>query len=421
MKASHGTDRPLPFPFRISYEAPGDLVPDKNNPRTHSKRQRKKIGQGIGEFGFLVPIVIGKDRRIIAGHARQQAALELGLSRVPCVDASHLTELQLREFLLFENRISEDAGWSVPKLETFLQGILEIAPDCTFEHTGFEPREIELLLKPRPKAKKQQRQGTQLSLAFQPQVCRPGDVFRLGPHRLVCGDPREPELLALTLGGEQAQMVISDPGLAVADTPAWRGLLAIQQQATCTAAVHCVFADWQQSAALQDAIAHSNFELLDVCVWTGAPARSLGLYRPAHRQVFILKSGPCTPINNLGRRRNRSNLWSEPIDEVGLDPAEQAVAKPVALVAAAIRDFTRRKGLVFDPFGGAGATLWAAEETGRRAVVLQVNPALVDAACRRWRATMPDEAVHEASNSSFSALERDRATQESDLCLGEQR
>ena len=420
MKASNGTDRPLPFPLSLSYESPGDLKPDESNPRTRAKRELRKLKTSIPRHGFLVPIIMGKDRRIIAGHARRQAALELGLPLVPCIDASHLTELQLREFLLSENRISEDAGWNSPKLEAFLRGMLEIAPDCTFDHTGFEPREIELLLEPRPKAKKQQRQGTQLSLASQPRVCRPGDVFRLGPHRLVCGDPRDAKLLTLALESEQAQLVISDPGPAVADTPAWRGLLAIQQQATCTAAIHCVFADWQQSAALHEAVAHSNFELLDVCVWTGAPARSLGLYRPSHRQVFILKSGPGTPITNLGRRRNRSNLWSEPIDEVGLDPAEQAMAKPVALVAAAIRDFTRRNGLVFDPFGGASATLWAAEETGRRAVVLEANPALVDTTCRRWRATMQNEPVHEGSNSPFSTLERDRAACEPDLCLGEQ-
>ncbi|MCC6949788.1 MAG: ParB N-terminal domain-containing protein [Bradyrhizobiaceae bacterium] len=411
------------------------LRPYAQNARTHSRRQIRKIAESIKKFGFVNPILIGDDLTIIAGHGRVEAAKLLGFERVPAVRLWHLSEVERRAYVLADNKLTLNAGWDRELLVTELQGPIDIGFEV--ELTGFETPEIDLLFEADAETKSDPGPEDHVPPAGAgPAVSRLGDLWILGSHRLLCGDARAAESYRALLGEERADAVFTDPPYNVAIRGHVSGKGRIQHREFAMAsgemseaefvsflkatlgaaarvsrdgAVHFVCIDWRHMLELQTAGQEVYGALLNLCIWAKTNGGMGSLYRSQHELVFVFRVGDVPHRNNveLGRHgRNRTNVWSYAgVNTFRADRLKELAAhptvKPVALVADAIRDVTRRGEIVLDPFAGSGTTLIAAEKTGRCGRGIEFDPAYVDVAVRRWETLTGKNARLAGSGATF--------------------
>ena len=196
-------------PLALEHVSLADLRPSSANARVHSAKQIAQIAASIKAFGFNNPVLIDVGGVIIAGHGRVEAARKLGLQAVPCLRLEHLDEAQKRAYILADNRLAEKAGWDREILAIELQHLTSLDLDFDVTITGFEMAEIDLLLGgSEPEADPADAMPPP---ATGPAVTRPGDVWQIGRHRLICGDAMDAATFALLLNGERAQMVFTDP------------------------------------------------------------------------------------------------------------------------------------------------------------------------------------------------------------------
>ncbi len=416
------------------------LRPYARNSRTHSPKQIAQIAASIREFGFNNPVLIDHEGEIIAGHGRVEAAKKLGLDAVPCVRLEHLSEAQKRAYILADNRLAEKAGWDREILAIELQYLTHFDVDFDVTLTGFEMAEVDLLLGSGEKSEAKADPADLVPDAVTgPAVTRPGDIWQIGRHRLICGDALAPETYARLLAGEKAQMVFTDPPYNVKIDGHVSGLGAAKHREFAFAsgemtedeftrflarvfanlaghavdgAIHFVCMDWRHQGEVLAAARGTYSELKNLCVWAKTNGGMGSLYRSQHELVFVFKSGRAPHINNveLGKHgRYRTNVWqyaganafgATRDDDLAMHPT----VKPVALVADAILDCSKRKGLVLDAFGGSGTTLVAAERTGRRGAAIEIDPAYCDVIVRRLAKVCGLAAVLEATGQSFDEV-----------------
>lgn len=372
------------------------LAPYKNNARTHSSKQLRQIADSIQRFGFTNPILISDDNIIIAGHGPVEAARLIGMSHVPVRRLSHLTRDEVRAYILADNKLAENAGWDSELLAFEMQALIDI--DFDLELLGFSAAEIDLTIGggleaagPDPVLDKVE------PVAYGPAVSRPGDLWFLGPHRLLCGDARSKADVARSCGGSPAALLFTDPPYNVAidghvsglgrnkhrefalasgemDQDTFTQFLTESFQAAAgqlkdgTIAFVCM--DWRHMRELLDA-GHAAFdELKNLCVWNKTNGGMGTFYRSKHELVFVFKKGRAPHTNNFGlgdSGRYRTNVW----DYAGVntfgdtrdeDLAMHPTVKPVALIADAIKDCSKRGDLILDIFAGSGSTLIAADQ-----------------------------------------------------------
>ena len=196
--------------LKIAYKDPGQLRPRARNPRTHTAKQIKQIGASIKEFGFISPILIDGSDGIIAGHGRAEAAKLIGMNDVPTVRVDHLSPAQIRAYVIADNRLAENAGWDRELLTLELQELsVELNFDVTV--TGFETAEIDLLVTElNENAPDEADQVPEIDRSV-PAISRPGDLWRIGNHVLLCGDALNRDSYVNLLGSQRAQMVFTDP------------------------------------------------------------------------------------------------------------------------------------------------------------------------------------------------------------------
>jgi DNA modification methylase len=429
--------------LQIAYLPPERLRPSPNNARTHSKKQLKQIARSIERFGFVNPVLISDDFEIIAGHGRVEAAKILGLRQVPTVRLSNLSPADRRAYVITDNRLAELAGWDRELLATELQGLVELQFD-DIELTGFSLGEIDLMLDEAAE-KKAEEPGPEDELPANSlqgaAVSRAGDLWVLGPHRLLCGDARDLASYQFLLEGKQADLVLTDPPCNVAIegncsgrvgeaniAPASAEISEDQFVALLTAflqrskentkdgAVLFVFTDWQHLYGLMTASREVGLALKNLVVWAKDDAAMGSFYRCRHELVLVLKNGdaPHTNTLELGRHgRYRTNIWEYAgvtsfragrTEDLALHPP----VKPTALVADAIRDVTRRGAIVLDPFAGSGTTIIAAEKTGRHGRAIELDPLYCDVIVRRWQQYTGKAARLEGSDLTFEDVEATR-------------
>jgi 16S rRNA G966 N2-methylase RsmD len=447
-----GSDRrPGPQPSRrlvITYRPIGELRLDERNPRAHSKRQIRQLADSIEEFGFIGAVVIDGQGNIIAGNARVLACLQLGWTEVPTIGVDHLSPEQIRAYIIADNRLAETATWDERLLAETLRDLSLADLDFSLEVTGFEMAEIDLRIESltAPTKGEDDAADVEVPAPVGPAVSRPGDLWILGRHRLLCGSALDAAVYARLMAGKRAAMVFTDPPYNVPIAGHVGGLGAIRHREFPMAsgemsspdftaflstalgraaehsrdgALHFVCMDWRHMRELLAAGAEAYTELKNLCVWAKDNAGMGSLYRSQHELVFVYKSGKGAHLNNveLGRHgRHRTNLWSYPgintlrrsSDEGDLLALHPTV-KPVRLVADAILDCTARGDLVLDPFLGSGTTLIAAERVGRRCAGIELDPLYIDTIIRRWQALTGDMARHGVSGESFEAAERHAA------------
>ena len=415
------------------------LHPYRNNARTHSTRQIKDIARSIERFGFVNPVLADASGQIIAGHGRVEAAKQLGLKSVPVLRIEHLSSAEIRAYTLADNRLAEKAGWDQEMLAIELQGLIDL--NFEVELTGFEMGEIDIILDATPASQDVDDVADEVpAYDSKSSVTQPGDLWVLGPHRLSCANALEDGSYLILMEDQKAQFVITDPPYNVRIENNVSGLGKVRHKDfamasgemskaefteflehafrylvahTVEGSIHQIFMDWRHLEEMMAAGRQVYSELKNLVVWVKSNAGMGSFYRSRHELVFVWKNGAAAHVNNfeLGQfGRSRTNVWEYAgVSSFGGDRLEQLAShptcKPVALLADAIRDCSRRGDLVLDPFGGSGSTLIAAERTGRKARLLELDPHYCDVIVRRWQAVTGKRAVHAGTNLTFDEID----------------
>lgn len=423
------------------------LKPAKKNARTHSKKQIKQVANSIRQFDWTYPILVDEELRIICGHGRWEAAKQLGVKDVPVLVMRGLSDAEKRALALADNKIPANAGWDRKLLAEELGELASLLPECnlSLDITGFEPAEIDGLMTDFGDVD-QDSADAPCVIAEQP-ISRRGDLWQLGKHRVLCANACDSAYWSTLMGSDRASVVIADPpyNLQISQTlgrgkikhrefavgsgemsPAeftdfLTSWMRLAVQFSHDGSLHYIFMDWRHMGEMQ-AAGHTVFgPLQNLVVWNKTNAGQGSFYRSQHELIFVHKNGDGPHLNNvdLGRHgRNRSNVWTyagvntfrkDRLDDLTLHPT----AKPVALIADAIKDCTRRGDLVLDPFLGSGTTLLAAERVGRKAYGLEIDPLYVDAAIRRWQDVTRRDAILSATGQTFDEVTAERSGPES--------
>ncbi len=429
---------------KVEWVPVASLKTHPKNPRTHSRAQIRQIVESVRKFGWMVPILVDKNCRVIAGHARLDAARILGVERVPIIRIAHLTEAETRAYIIADNKLAENAGWNQQLLAAELQFLSNLDIDFDLTVTGFETAEIDLLI-----------QGSDSIGAggvedeippidpSTPTVTQLGDLWIAQRHHLLCADATQQISFRRLLGRKKAQMIFTDPPWNLKINGNVSGLGSIKHREfpmasgemsesefdaflkvsftnlayfSTDGSIHFICIDWRHLFDALGAARSVYSELKNVCVWVKDNGGMGSLFRSRHEMILVLKNGNAPHINNveLGRfGRNRTNVWNYPganslrdgrRDELAMHPT----TKPVAMVADAILDCSKRGGIVLDSFSGAGSTLIAAEKTGRRGYLMELDPAYVDVAIRRFEKLTGEQAIHADIRRKFADVQRER-------------
>jgi DNA modification methylase len=418
-----------------------DLKPYPRNARTHSPKQVRQIVESIKSFGFTNPLLIDETSELIAGHGRLVAAKQLGMTSVPAIRISNLTGPQKQALRLADNKIAENGGWDMEILAAELADLSTLELDFKLEATGFDVPEIDLIIGNAPDDAPQPETAPLPDLTA-PAISRAGDLWQLRSHRVLCGDALHADSYARLMDGEVADVGITDPpyNVPIHGHVSGKGRTqhrefaqasgemseeeftdflrtAFQHAATHSrdGAVWFAFIDWRHVGEMKAAGLGALGSWLNMCVWCKTNGGMGSLYRSQHELVYVFKKGRAPHRNNvqLGRfGRNRSNVWTYPgvntfregrMDELSSHPT----AKPIGLVQDALLDVSKRGDQVLDPFLGAGATLIAAERSGRVARGIEIDPLYIDVVLRRWRDETGQEPVRVADGRTLTSLEEE--------------
>lgn len=424
----------------IEFRRTSDLKPNPRSARKHPKRKIHKIAAWIKTIGWTRPIVINGNRVIVCGHALWEAAKYLGIEQVPTIRLTGVSEDVLRAYAIADNRLVELAGWDEPILAIELQHLLSIeCDDLEITMSGFEVPEIDLIIdRVQAKAEKED-VGWQAEFARVP-ITETGDLYQLGKHKIFCGDARYEKGYEDLLGRQRASAVWADPpfNVQIAGNVSGKGAVRHREFAMASGemtdlefvsfldrflrnvrafsiegSIHYICIDWRHVDALIRAGKPIYDALLNICVWIKDNGGMGSFYRSQHEFVVVFRKGKGHRNNiQLGRfGRNRTNVWEYPGvvtqskqgDEGNLLSLHPTV-KPVAMVADAILDCTKRGEIILDPFLGSGTTLLAAERVGRICYGIEIDPIYVDVAIRRWQAQTGEPAVHVATGECFDDI-----------------
>ena len=392
------------------------LIPYARNSRTHSDAQVAQIAASIKEFGFTNPVLIDAGGGIIAGHGRVLAARKLGLSEVPCIRLEHLTDAQKRAYVIADNRLALNSGWDMEMLKVEFADLQELGFDL--ELTGFDLDEIKELLAP---------VGTEgltdpddaPPLPENPRT-RPGDIWVMGKHRLLCGDSTSVSDLEKLTEGQLVDMWLTDPPYNVAYEGGTKEKLTIKNDSmgddqfrqflrdayTAADAVMkpgAVFYVWYadvESYNFIGAARDTAWKISQILIWKKS---SLILGRKDYH--FIHE--PCL----YGWKEGASHLWASDRKQTTIlefdKPArngEHPTMKPVALFEYQLLNNTKGGDQVLDSFGGSGTTLIAAEKNGRVARIMELDPKYCDVIVRRWQDFTGKIATHAETGEPFAEV-----------------
>jgi DNA modification methylase len=388
-------------------------------------------------------VLVSDDGEIIAGHGRVEAAKLLGWKSVPTLALSHLSEAERRAYVLADNKLALNAGWDREILAIELQGLVDL--DFEVELTGFSLAEIDLVLDEAGEADPEGCDAPEdaVPVVTGSPVTRLGDLWQLGRHRLLCGDAQNADDFATLMGNERADLVFTDPPYNVKIDGNVFGLGSVKHREFAFAsgemsedqftrflattlsnassvmrdgAIAFVCMDWRHMGELLAAGRHAFTELKNLVVWNKTNGGMGAFYRSKHELVFVFKQGTAEHTNSFGlgeTGRYRTNVWDYAgISSIGAKRSEELAmhptVKPVALIADAIRDCSRRGEIVLDCFGGSGSTLIAAEKTGRSARLIEFDPIYCDTIVRRWEKLTGKRATQVAMGEAFEDVAESR-------------
>ena len=396
----------------IIYKDVSKLIPYARNARTHNDAQVTQIAASIKEFGFVNPILTDGDNGVIAGHGRLMAAKKLGMEQVPTIELSGLTKTQKQAYILADNKIALNSGWDDDVLNAELLDLVNL--DFDINIIGFDDIKIDTIS---DYSSEEPESGSADSIE---QRCNKGDIWKLGRHRLMCGDSTDINQVDRLVNGNKMQMVFTDPPynvkisnlgsggngigkfneFAMASgemtdnefTDFLRSVFFNISSVSNDEAIIYICMDWRHAKNVL--IAGDAFkELKNICVWNKDNGGMGSFYRSKHEFIFVYKNKDGKHINNfeLGQHgRYRTNVWDYPIvssfankekqEEMSMHPT----VKPTQLVQDAILDCSKINGVVLDLFGGSGTTLIACENTNRDCFMMEYDERYCDTIINRY-------------------------------------
>lgn len=408
------------MPSQIEHLPVEGLIPYARNARTHSPEQVAQIAASMREFGFTNPVLIDADGGLIAGHGRVLAARQLGLASVPCIRLGHLSDAQKRAYVIADNKLALNAGWDESMLALELKDLQ--AMDYDLALTGFDLGEIDELLAGLEATPEGATDADAVPEVKAESITRPGDVWVLGKHRIMCGDSTRIDQAKTLMGGGVADMVFTDPPYNVAYEGRGANDLGPIKNDNMTdaqfeqflrdvfstywvcmkelAPIYVCHADSATAPKLAfEKTFAERFKKSSTIIWA---KQSAGMgwqdYRVQHEPIIYgWKEG--SGKHYYCGDRAKTTLW-----QIGRDAQAIYVhptQKPVDLPAEAIKNSSKSGETVLDLFGGSGSTLIACEQTGRINRSMELDPKYCDVIVRRWQQFTGKQAFHAETGAPF--------------------
>jgi DNA modification methylase len=400
--------------LRLEFWPIEKVIPSPRNARTHSEAQVAEIAGSIQAFGFTNPILVGDGGTLIAGHGRLAAARQLALQEVPVIALHGLSEVQRRQLMLADNRIALNAGWDLDMLRLELTDLKALGADLAA--LVFSKSELAKALTPAsfngltdeddvPEVREQA-------------VTRAGDVWCLGEHRVICGDSTDPATVKKLLGSATPVLMVTDPPYGVNYDPEWRHRAGVNSSSRTGKVENDERADWTEAWALfpgniayvwhgalhattvAASLEHQGFTIRAQIIW--AKERLVigrGDYHWQHEPCWYA----VRMKGNWTGDRKQTTLWSISSKDQDAETVH-GTQKPVECMRRPIVNNTSPGEVVYEPFLGSGTTLIAAETVGRICFAVELSPAYVDVAVRRWQAFTGREALRQSDGREFNDI-----------------
>jgi DNA modification methylase len=404
-----------------------DLAPYVKNARTHPQEQVDQIAASMERFGFTMPMLVAESGMIIAGHGRLMAALQLGMAEVPVMVARGWSDEDRRLYTLADNRLAETSEWDPELLQIEWDELRELGLGADLDMIGFTDDDLQGLL---PDALLEAMGGLtdpdDVPDVPEVPVTRPGDIWVLGSHRLLCGDSTVVTDYEKVLGGVKADLCFCDPPYNVDYAGGVGAEKAGKGRRIKNDALGDAFGQFLYDACVL-INAHTDGAVY-ICMSSSELQTLQSAFKSAggHWSTFIIWAKDRFTLGRADYQRQYEPIlygWPEGVKRHWCGDRDQGdvwniqrpskndlhpTMKPVSLVERAIRNSSRKGDLVFDPFGGSGTTLIAAEKTGRHASLIELDPKYVDVIVRRWQQFTGREAQLSETGQSFEDIELER-------------
>jgi DNA modification methylase len=408
--------------LQIAWRSLGELIPYARTPRTHTDAQVAQIAASIREFGWTNPVLVDGANGIIAGHGRVLAARKLGWEQVPVIELAHMSEAQKRAYVLADNQLALNAGWD----EALLRLELADLSDLGFELglIGFGAGELERLLAGDDRTGLTE--DDEAPALPDQAITKPGDLWLLGEHRLLCGDATVLADVERVLAGRLADMTFTDPPYNVAygssakdrmrgsnrkilNDDLGAGFEAFLQDACAnilgvTKGAVYVCMSSSELHTLQRAFTAAGGKWSTFVIWA---KHTFTLGRADYQRQYepILYGWPQGHDRYWCGARDQGDVWF--VDKPARNDLHPTM-KPVALVERAVRNSSKSRDIVLDPFGGSGSTLIACEKTGRQARLVELDPKYCDVIVQRWQEWTGEQATLEGDGRTLEEIAAER-------------
>jgi DNA modification methylase len=390
------------------------LVLSPRNARTHSPSQIDQIVASMREWGWTNPVLADENGTLIAGHGRVAAAKKLGLTEAPVMIAHGWSEAKKRAYCIADNKLALNAGWDEDMLSTELSDLQGLAFDLDL--IGFDEKELSRLL---------QSDGAvdgedEIPEVPEVAVSRAGDLWRLGNHRLLCGDATDEASVARLLGGVRPHLMVTDPPYGVEYNPSWRNEAGASQSRRTGKVLNDDRADWREAWALfpgdvayvwhgalhagtvAESLSASGFEIRSQIIWSKERlVLSRGHYHWQHEPCwYAVRSGG---KGSWSGDRKQTTVW--PISSKAQDAETvHGTQKPVECMRRPMLNNSSIGQAVYEPFMGSGTTLIAAETCQRACFGIELNPAYIDVAVQRWQHLTGEKAILNGEGADFDSV-----------------
>jgi DNA modification methylase len=393
----------------LQYKPLEMLIPYARNARQHSDAQVAQIAASIREFGWAAPIIVDAQSNVIAGHGRLLAARKLGLAEVPVVSLDHLSDTQRRALILADNKIAENATWDEAVLGVELAALSEAGFELGL--TGFSQDEWERLIEGDLSDEKGLTDEDAVPEVSEHAVTKPGDIWILGDHKLLCGDATKADDFKALLGDELVDMTFTDPPYNVNYANTAKDKMRGKNRPIMNDNLGEGFGSFLFDAC--DNILARTKGAVYIAMSSSELDTLQGAFRAAGGKwsTFIIWAKNTFTLGRADYQRQYEPIlygWRDGTDHYWCGARDQGdvwhinkpqkndlhpTMKPVELVERAVRNSSKTRDLVLDPFGGSGSTLIACEKSGRRARLIELDPKYVDVIVKRWEAFSGGKAV----------------------------
>ena len=424
--------------MNIEHIASSELTPYEGNPRIHTDQQIEKLKASIQEYGIVLPVLIDANNVIIAGHGVVQACQQLDISEIPCVRALHLTEAQVKAYILADNRLAEDSSWDRSKLKTEMLKLRD-EYGLELEHTGFEKREILRLRMDIAETPKDEDAAPEEVKNI---VSMPGDLWLLGDHRLICGSSTDRDTVNRLLDGTKPHLMVTDTPYGVNYNPEWRNDMIGSTSSRTGRVLNDDCDDWREAwklftgdvayvwhaslhcRSVANSLEACGFTMRNQIIWVKPNfALSRGDYHWQHECCWyaVREEGECPDIANYCEgydsclyavRRNQKSHWQgsrseSTVWQIGFNEDTQTThgtQKPVECMRRPMLNNSEPNEIIYEPFSGSGTTIIAAESCRRRCYAIELNPEYVDMAIRRWEEYANQKAILEGDGRTYEEI-----------------